>query len=378
MRKLRKTAVLLMMAFILSFTAVTVQDVRAAAEKSTNTNQRLTVHKNALLMISGRTYTLKAKKYNISGKVTWKSSNSKIASVNSKGKITAKKAGLTDITAKCGKYTAVCKVRVVNAKLNKTNLSITKGKTTTLKVTGTNRKVTWKSSNSKVVSVNSKGKLTAKKAGTAKITAAIGVSKITCNVTVTYTKWDKLLDQYIDDDSTNQLVFVKYTGGTMAQVEMYQKENGKWKRILKCSGCVGLNGIDKVRQGDKKTPTGTFTLTSSFGIKADPGSKLPYVRVDKNMYWCGDSHYYNQLIDIRKYPHNCTGEHLIEFEGHYDYGMFLDFNKENVLNKGAAIFLHCVNGRWYTAGCVAVAKENMIKIIRNAEKGAKICIYPNA
>lgn len=46
-----------------------------------------------------------------SGTVTWKSSKSSVATVSSKGKITAKKAGSTIITAKCG--TSYKKVKIV-------------------------------------------------------------------------------------------------------------------------------------------------------------------------------------------------------------------------------------------------------------------------
>lgn len=73
-------------------------------------------------------------------------------------------------------------------KLNKSAVTLyTSGKTTvTLKATvsGKNKKVTWKSSNKKVATVNSKGKVTAKKAGTATITATANGKKVKCKVTV--------------------------------------------------------------------------------------------------------------------------------------------------------------------------------------------------
>lgn len=195
------------------------------------------------------------------------------------------------------------------------------------------------------------------------------------SVKLPLTRWQNLLNKYLPSKTVNQLVFVKHTGGSFARVEMYTKKSGKWNKIVNCQGYVGTNGIDKVREGDRRTPTGTFNLTQAYGIKDDPGAKLDYVKVNKYLYWCGDAAYYNQLIDIRKKPHTCHGEHLIDYVPHYNYGMFLDFNKKNVVGKGAAIFLHCTGSSQATAGCVAVSEANMIKIIRNAEKGAKICIY---
>ena len=69
-------------------------------------------------------------------------------------------------------------------KLNKKSLSLTVGKTYKLKVKGTKKKVKWNSSNKKVVTVSKKGKVTAKKAGKATITAKIGKKKYKCKVTV--------------------------------------------------------------------------------------------------------------------------------------------------------------------------------------------------
>ena len=335
----------------------------------------ISLNKSSVIVNAGRTYQLKATRKNIISRVRWSSSSPDIASVDSTGKVTAKKRGLATITAKAGKCSVACKVRVLNAKISQTSLSMKKGSTDTLKVTGTTLKPTWKSSNSAVASVDSAGKITAVGSGKAVISAVLGNSRLKCTVTVTTDKWTELLDQYRYDPETNQLVFVKYIGGSSAQVMMYQKKGRLWKRIVNCSGYVGRNGIDKVQEGDKKTPTGTFTLTHSFGIKSDPGAKLPYVQVNSNLYWCGDESFYNQLVDITQHPHSCAGEHLIDYAKYYDYGMFLDYNKECIYKKGSAIFLHCTGYSTYTAGCVAVDQANMIKIIQNAEKGAKICIY---
>lgn len=76
--------------------------------------------------------------------------------------------------------------------LNKSKLSLVAGKTTTLKATvapsdTTDKSVTWDSSNTKVATVSKNGKVSAKAAGTATITAttADGSKKVTCKVTVT-------------------------------------------------------------------------------------------------------------------------------------------------------------------------------------------------
>ena len=127
--------------------------------------------------------TLKLK--NAKGKVTWSSSNKKIAKVTSKGKITAIKKGSVKITAKNGKKKYTCKVTVLNPTISATRLNLKTGKTASLKVTGATGKVTWVSSNASVASVNANGTVKAVKAGKANITATASGIKLICAVTVT-------------------------------------------------------------------------------------------------------------------------------------------------------------------------------------------------
>lgn len=69
-------------------------------------------------------------------------------------------------------------------KLNKTKVTLKVGKTVTLKLKNNKKKVKWTSSNKKVATVTSKGKVKAKKAGKATITAKVGKKKYKCKVTV--------------------------------------------------------------------------------------------------------------------------------------------------------------------------------------------------
>ena len=109
------------------------------------------------------------------GTVTWKSSDEKIVTVDSTGKLTGKAAGKAIITATTtdGKV-MYCIVTVENIKVSKITLAsttsnkIATGKKVTLKATVTptnayNKGVTWKSSNTKVATVSSTGVVTTKK-----------------------------------------------------------------------------------------------------------------------------------------------------------------------------------------------------------------------
>lgn len=196
------------------------------------------------------------------------------------------------------------------------------------------------------------------------------------------TKWEQLLDKYKDKKSTDRLIFVKYKGASNATVVMYKKvkqENGsyKWKKILSCKAYVGKNGIDKVREGDRKTPTGTFTITSGFGIKNNPGTKIPYTKLNQYLFWSGEKDTYNTMVDCRTLNRTwIAGEHLIDYNPHYNYALVIGYNRKCVYKKGSAIFLHVMGNNPYTEGCVAVSEQSMIKIMKNTTKQTKICIYP--
>ncbi len=135
--------------------------------------------KSATILVSK---TVQLKVLNTNKSVKWSTSSKKVATVSKKGLVTGKKVGKATITAKVGKKKYTCKV-TVKAGLNETKKSLVAGSTTQLKVLGES-KATWKSSSTKVATVSKTGKVTAKTAGTAKITAKVGKKTYTCTITV--------------------------------------------------------------------------------------------------------------------------------------------------------------------------------------------------
>ena len=91
---------------------------------------------------------------------------------------------LTFIQVSTLSFPASSIVEASSIRLNKTKYTLFVGKTFKLKIKGTNQKVKWSTSNKKIATVNSSGKVTAKKKGTCTITGKVNGKKYTCKITV--------------------------------------------------------------------------------------------------------------------------------------------------------------------------------------------------
>ena len=179
--------------------------IKAFTDNETTTVdvEKVSLNKSATTLTEGESETLTATitPSNATGDKTvkWSSSNEAVAAVDSNGKVTAKKAGTAVITATSSNgKTAGCTVTVkqkeiaiTGISLNKSTTSLTEGESETLTATITpsnatgDKTVKWSSSNEAVAAVDSNGKVTAKKAGTAVITATSSNGKTAgCTVTV--------------------------------------------------------------------------------------------------------------------------------------------------------------------------------------------------
>lgn len=184
------------LAFALTFTGVSIPANAAA----TSTVKSITVKNlpsNTLTLKAGKTFTLKTN--TTSGNLKFSTSNKKIVTVSSAGKIKAVKKGSANITISLksnAKIKKVVKVTVgqpaTRVKVNKSALTIKKGRSAVIKATvgpntTSNKKVIWKSSNSKIAKVSVSGRVTAVRGGRATITAIAADGsgkKAICRVTV--------------------------------------------------------------------------------------------------------------------------------------------------------------------------------------------------
>lgn len=165
-------------------------------------SKKVTLNKTSVSIKDGKTYTLTAtiSPSNASEKsLSWSSSNTKVAKVNSKGVITAVNPGTAVITCKTKDTGKTAKCTVTVKKVTPTSVSfsassktIAYGKTYQLEpiilpTNATDKSVTWKSSNPDVVKVTSEGKikgLVAGKSATITVTTVSGKKTASIKITV--------------------------------------------------------------------------------------------------------------------------------------------------------------------------------------------------
>ena len=150
---------------------------------------------------------------------------------------------------------------------------------------------------------------------------------------------------------------------------------GKYK--LRCA--IGKRGITcKKKEGDQKTPKGTFSFKSIFYRKDRVRNLKTTIKkemITKNMGWCDDSSskYYNKLI---KLPFKKRAEKMWLEDRIYDVLIVIDYNIKPVIkNKGSAIFLHIAKKNYSpTKGCIAINMKDILFLISKINNKTKLII----
>ena len=146
---------------------------------------------------------------------------------------------------------------------------------------------------------------------------------------------------------------------------------------LKCA--IGKSGIvSSKKEGDLGTPKGTFKLGTLY-YRKDRNKSLKYkVKkkiIKKNMGWCDDtrSKKYNQEIN---FPFKFGAEKLYRKDEIYDLFINIKYNSCPIIKKkGSATFLHIADRKYKpTKGCVAISKNDFLKILPLINKNTKILI----
>ncbi|MFA1551996.1 L,D-transpeptidase family protein [Actinomadura chokoriensis] len=167
-------------------------------------------------------------------------------------------------------------------------------------------------------------------------------------------------------------------GTTEVTVTECVRKGRVWKQVLSAPGHVGRNGYAEPgakREGDGKSPTGSYSMTEGFG-EGDPGTRLPY----RTLRESGDC--WGSTIGDRRYNRYYRGECLPDDEnlsqimqrGPYKQAVVINYNRPPdspiVPGNGSAIFMHIGSGQ--TAGCVSMARPELESVMRTLRPGDRI------
>jgi L,D-peptidoglycan transpeptidase YkuD (ErfK/YbiS/YcfS/YnhG family) len=176
--------------------------------------------------------------------------------------------------------------------------------------------------------------------------------------------------ELVGRSAVSQLITVTFASriSTHATFRAYQAAGGK--RVLvfgPWTARVGYNGIaapGRKREGDGRTPSGTYGFSFFFGVDPSPGVAFPYRHAYPYDYWDDDpaSPRYNEWVDAKAVNPGENPEPMHDVPA-YDYAAVIAYNTARTPGLGSAIFLHVGTGTG-TAGCVSLPRGELVKVLR--------------
>ncbi|MGW0161311.1 L,D-transpeptidase family protein [Mycobacterium sp. NPDC003323] len=145
----------------------------------------------------------------------------------------------------------------------------------------------------------------------------------------------------------------------------YERSSGaEWRTVLGPTPAdLGELGVGEPQDDVFRTPVGTFPLGPAFGREPNPGTALPYTRVDGNDWWDEDvdSATYNTMVRSATKPSD-DAENLGRSGVIYDYAVLVDHNPQRIPGHSAGIFVHVTDGE-PTWGCIAIDRDDMRTLV---------------
>jgi uncharacterized protein YjdB len=138
------------------------------------------LNKQDVYMLKGEEFRLFV--FALNKRVSYSSTNFRVAGVNFNGRVHAHQTGKTFIIAKVDDKLLKCRVHVID--INREKIKLKVGDSFRLNITGSNAFVRWKSNDTRVATINMFGKVKAKKKGMTVVFAKIKGKVLKCTVYV--------------------------------------------------------------------------------------------------------------------------------------------------------------------------------------------------
>ena len=335
-------------------------------------------------IVEGSTYKLTAtvlpENTTDSKSVSWSSSNSEVATVDANGTVTAKRAGTAVITATStnGK-TAGCTVTVskkeipiTEISLDKSSATLTEGETTTLVATVLpenttyGKSVKWSSSNVAVATVDLMGKVTAKSAGTAIITAisengktascTITVNKKDTNITITEVRLNKSTETLTEGDTTTLTATVLPENTTDSKSVSWRSSNSE-------VATVDANGTVTAKRAGTAVITATSTNGKTAGCTVTVSKKeipITEVRLNKSTETLTEGE--TTTLTATVLPENTTDSKSVSWRSSNSEVATVDANGTVTAKRAGTAVITATSTNGKTAGCTVTVSKKEIPI----------------
>ena len=335
-------------------------------------------------IVEGSTYKLTAtvlpENTTDSKNVSWSSNNEAVATVDANGNVTAKRAGTAVITATStnGK-TAGCTVTVskkeipiTEVRLNKSTETLTEGETTTLTATVLpenttyGKSVKWSSSNVAVATVDLMGKVTAKRAGTAIITAisengktascTITVNKKDTNITITEVRLNKSTETLKEGDTTTLTATVLPENTTDSKSVSWRSSNSE-------VATVDANGTVTAKRAGTAVITATSTNGKTAGCTVTVSKKeipITEISLDKSSATLTEGE--TTTLTATVLPENTTDSKNVSWRSSNSEVATVDANGTVTAKRAGTVVITATSTNGKTAGCTVTVSRKEIPI----------------
>ena len=335
-------------------------------------------------IVEGSTYKLTAtvlpENTTDSKNVSWSSSNSEVATVDANGTVTAKRAGTAVITATstngksagCTVTVSKKEIPITEISLDKSSATLTEGETTTLTATVLpenttyGKSVKWSSSNVAVATVDIMGKVTAKSAGTAIITAisengktascTITVNKKDTNITITEVRLNKSTETLTEGDKTTLTATVLPENTT-------DSKNVSWSSSNSEVATVDANGIVTAKRAGTAVITATSTNGKSAGCTVTVSKKeipITEISLDKSSATLTEGETTTLVATVL--PENTTDSKSVSWSSSNSEVATVDANGTVTAKRAGTAVITATSTNGKSAGCTVTVSKKEIPI----------------
>jgi L,D-peptidoglycan transpeptidase YkuD (ErfK/YbiS/YcfS/YnhG family) len=187
---------------------------------------------------------------------------------------------------------------------------------------------------------------------------------------------------------TRQVIVVHAPGfdSTNATLEAFNRTTAGWQPAFGAMPArIGTKGFsDSKHEGDLTTPTGVYGIGGTmYGLSANPGVRYGYHRLVADDYWNENPATAGYNTFVHGSNPGGASEALWQVSPQYDHFAVINYNvpvRAADPPRGSGIFLHVMVSGRSTAGCVAIAQADLVKVLTWLDPGAapRIVMAPDS